>query len=421
MKNTTPYPNLDQIDFGIVGDIAKQIIKDTELDFVTALSILLSHFSSLISDKIYFQYGEYKLSPALHISLSSNTTLTQEEQCLMTMKEIMSITEYLLNKQNDSYQKLKVFQQKFNNDAELIWQIRDKSIEDDTNGNKSWNNIPDKRMLIIKKLTNNSSKIDKIINDSFLTTQLSCFKQSSTLLTTTDHQISYLSISSNQQTSNYLKKCTSDNIINKLHLCIKKNASVSIPQPLDIVEKQKIAKIFTDIYYDLTKGCEKQEITFNKIAKSEWDKIYQQITSEKDNLTALNPNAKYHILKLAMVFCSFEKKSKILKQHILRAYRLYQYNIDSINYLLCNSNDNISKVAPSPNLTLEDEKILNVLEQEPVTKSKLHKLIGKNTDAKIVNKALEHLVSLNLITWNKIKNSKTGRLQQMIALKFVNS
>jgi len=417
MTNYTPYPSLDlnNTDFGIAGDIAKTIGKDSEIDFTTALSLFISFFSSLISDKFYMNYGEYQLTPALHITLSSNSVYSQENQCLLSIKEIMSITEFMLKDKYNCYQNLKVFQQNFNKSTDLIWQIRDKSVELNSDGETLWDAVTDKRMLIIKKSKNdkseNSAQIVTVLNDSFLESQISCFKQDK-ILSSTKPQINYLNLTSNKKSVAILKKINNDtSTINHLHFCIKRNSYVSIPKSMLLKDKQLIAQKLSDIYFKSTHKLLKQEVILDKSGIIAWENIYKKITSEdSENSNNTHPNSQYIVLKFAMVFCVLNGNIKINEHHISLAEKFYELNIDSLNYLL--GNNEKSPPALNPN----EEKLLCALKEKPIVKSDIHKLFGKNIKVKIIDEILDKLSSLNLIRQSKTLNTTSKRTINLISL-----
>lgn len=142
------------------------------------------------------------------------------------------------------------------------------------------------------------------------------------------------------------------------------------------------------------------QMVFTPEAYDYWKEIYPILTEDQSGLIgSLSSRAEAHTLRISMIYAIMDGTLNIKLEHLKAGYAVVNYSLESLKIIFQQKANNTS-VGP---------RILSIINSnDGIKQSEILKSLGGHTTAEVVQNALHHLESEQLV-FRKIESSNGGR------------
>ncbi|MBI2603136.1 MAG: hypothetical protein HYW48_08775 [Deltaproteobacteria bacterium] len=389
-----PSPN-PRMYYGPLGEIVTRVSPQTEADPVAVFAQLLSMFGNCCGRNSYYLVGATKHYPVLFSLIVGRSSKARKGTAADLAKMIFRDAEPEWAKN--------CCDSGLSSGEGIINRIRDQQGEDA--------GVSDKRLFLLETefggalrvLQRDGNKLSSVVRDAWDGNILTSLIKHNRI-TATDPHMSIVGQIVQQELQRYLTNTEIFNGFGNRFLFIYSKRSKLLPHGGDI----DASKFFLEI--DAIKraiefGRKQQRLTMDDEGRKAWEEIYEELSVEKDGLVGvLTSRGEAQILRLSMILTLSVCSSVITADHLFAAYCLWQYCVQSCEYIFADFRED-------PDLL----KFLTALEQagkDGLTRTDISNLYGRNRGRGALEKILGSALVAGKATYEVI-HAPPGRPKEV--------
>ncbi len=399
------WPTLDAKAFnGFVGDFVRLATINSEADPAAVLITFLTRFGVEVGCGKTMAVGDTKHKSILASVIVGSSSKARKGTSAKPVERLFSFPETLFDA--FSWPVARSSKGPFSSGEGIIFAIRDKVLKWDVKDQKNVvvdPGVDDKRLFVLDEefggvLANTKREgntLSMIIRQCWDGGTLDPLTKNNKIRAT-NGVVGWVSHITLTELNAKLAESESFNgFANRILWCLaRRQKLVPIPQPMPRQELEGLQTRLLDILKDA--GGE-DLIKLSPEAADAWcNRYYADLTKDRPGLAGCTTNrGEAQVLRLAMVYCFLDGERVISIDHLESGLAVWEYCRQSANYIFAGRQEDATS-----------QKILESLEQAPMTRTKLYKLFQNNVSKDKIQASLKELIAAKRI--EECKNTGTG-------------
>jgi hypothetical protein len=409
-----PWPKPNQkVFYGLAGEIVKLVCTHSEADPIAVQITLLARFAAEVEGP-FITVGDAFHYPIIFACLVGATSKARKGT---SAKPVMRLFEFA--QIDPDYLPAKVSPGPLSSGEGLIFAVRDKIEKWEVDKKTKQGQfvvidpgVQDKRLFILDEEMAGTFKATKGEGNTVSVIMRQFWDRGKVEPLTKHHKIAatnpHVVIVSHITLHELLEGLTTTDQFNGfanrfLWLCVRRQRIIAIPQAIP-------EHILNDIRIELLNTVKwaqtQKEIKLDELATAKWVDVYPSLSDPKPGMAGrVTDRGEAYVLRLALIYALFDKSPLIQIQHLEAALALWDYAMQSVDYIFGDASEN----------PLENKIIKQLLAYpEGLSMTDIIKLLSKHVNKKKLTLAIRSLETTGKVEIELVKTK--GRPKKIIKL-----